>query len=503
MERALLEAKGTSATLQVFEDKVVLQHPKWTGKSDRAVFFNQISSVEFRNAEEVRNGYFRLVYPGADGGITPFNASSDEHTVVFDSSQQDAFRQVKELVESKMAARSSASVEPGNEKCPNCGAPNRLGSNACSYCGIRLASAQTATPIKTNVSNQQNEASVPVNTEPKAMPSKPKKLSGCLIVFLVFCGVFGFFIFLAAIVSIFGPDADKLVMTAQSELEARNYDKAIENYTHAIEIWDGESDHQYVKTEVEKELKRAQIAGSIEKLNQALVELRGGNLDAALELASAGQRYDPANKELEALVSQINASIVRRETEKHIEAATKAFEDGSMESAFQSVLAAAKTGNGDPKLNELRHRFRDLLKKEVDRLLEEVSEPLENWDAKQARGNVEKAAGLLPDDKAVVSAKKRLAQIADAISAIGEKPYVTLKGSVLCVTRYFNENLNDPDSVQYIEWSPVTHLYYRGQHYWAVRVKFRAKNSFGGYVIEEKVAWIQNDAVQFMTDYQH
>ncbi len=50
-------------------------------------------------------------------------------------------------------------------------------------------------------------------------------------------------------------------------------------------------------------------------------------------------------------------------------------------------------------------------------------------------------------------------------------------GSVSQVKRWFNENARDPDSLQFIEWSPVV----KTANGYKVRVKFRAKNGFGGY----------------------
>ena len=57
-------------------------------------------------------------------------------------------------------------------------------------------------------------------------------------------------------------------------------------------------------------------------------------------------------------------------------------------------------------------------------------------------------------------------------------------GSVSQVERYLkNEVLKDPDSYQSIEWSKVI----KTEAGFAVRHKFRAKNSFGGYVVDNYV----------------
>lgn len=56
-------------------------------------------------------------------------------------------------------------------------------------------------------------------------------------------------------------------------------------------------------------------------------------------------------------------------------------------------------------------------------------------------------------------------------------------GSVPCVKQYLEKNLNDPDSYESIEWSPVKD---NGDH-WIVRNKYRAKNSFGAKIIKNQV----------------
>lgn len=71
-------------------------------------------------------------------------------------------------------------------------------------------------------------------------------------------------------------------------------------------------------------------------------------------------------------------------------------------------------------------------------------------------------------------------------------------GSVRQVRWYLIDNLKDPKSCEYLEWSPVVRI----STGYAVRVKYRAKNSFGGYVIEEKIFALDfNGNVIVVTDY--
>lgn len=57
-------------------------------------------------------------------------------------------------------------------------------------------------------------------------------------------------------------------------------------------------------------------------------------------------------------------------------------------------------------------------------------------------------------------------------------------GSVLQVEQHLKRHLKDPSSLEVIEWGNVVAAPNNG---FIVRVKYRAKNSFGGYAIEQKV----------------
>lgn len=57
-------------------------------------------------------------------------------------------------------------------------------------------------------------------------------------------------------------------------------------------------------------------------------------------------------------------------------------------------------------------------------------------------------------------------------------------GSVRQVKRYLEDNLKDPGSLEVIEWSPISRRAGAG---YSVRCRYRARNSFGGYVVENKI----------------
>jgi len=60
----------------------------------------------------------------------------------------------------------------------------------------------------------------------------------------------------------------------------------------------------------------------------------------------------------------------------------------------------------------------------------------------------------------------------------------------------FNEYFNDPYSMRFVRWSPITKYSYQGTElFWAVSVKLRAKNVLGAYVLAEETYLIQKGKV--------
>ena len=62
-------------------------------------------------------------------------------------------------------------------------------------------------------------------------------------------------------------------------------------------------------------------------------------------------------------------------------------------------------------------------------------------------------------------------------------------GSVHQVERFLKKTLKDPKSFDAIEWSPVKKVNL-STHKFIVRCKYRAKNSFGGYVITNQLFYL-------------
>ena len=83
---------------------------------------------------------------------------------------------------------------------------------------------------------------------------------------------------------------------------------------------------------------------------------------------------------------------------------------------------------------------------------------------------------------------------------IGPKPQQSaMNGSVEVVDRYLRETLNDYQSAEYVEWSPVTPAKIDGESFWAVRLKLRAKNAFGAKILKDSYFVIRHDKVVSVT----
>lgn len=79
---------------------------------------------------------------------------------------------------------------------------------------------------------------------------------------------------------------------------------------------------------------------------------------------------------------------------------------------------------------------------------------------------------------------------------LGEKPKSSeWDGSVQPVKEYLKATLNDYSSSEFVEWSPVAVVRLKGKPYWAVRLKLRAKNAFGAYLLRDTYYFIQGGQV--------
>jgi len=106
---------------------------------------------------------------------------------------------------------------------------------------------------------------------------------------------------------------------------------------------------------------------------------------------------------------------------------------------------------------------------------------------------------LIARKKEAKTIHDRKVQLKNAEQELGPKPQNSAwDGSVRCVKEYLEQTLDDPSSVEYVSWSAVYVENINGMKSWAVRVKYRAKNALGAYVLKDEIALIKDNQVQVM-----
>lgn len=105
----MIEAKGINGQMNVGKGYVEITKKGALGfitqglKGSKKIAIKHISSVQFKKAGMITNGYLQFAFIGGQetkGGL--FNATQDENTVMFSKKQQPDFEAIKEFVESKI-----------------------------------------------------------------------------------------------------------------------------------------------------------------------------------------------------------------------------------------------------------------------------------------------------------------------------------------------------------------------------------------------------------------
>jgi hypothetical protein len=91
---------------------------------------------------------------------------------------------------------------------------------------------------------------------------------------------------------------------------------------------------------------------------------------------------------------------------------------------------------------------------------------------------------------------QKSARITAEILVLGPKPITSpWDGRVDAVVEYLRAHLNDYDSSEFVEWSAVKKIEIKGEPYWGVRLKLRAKNAFGAYLLRDTYYFIRQGNV--------
>lgn len=103
------------------------------------------------------------------------------------------------------------------------------------------------------------------------------------------------------------------------------------------------------------------------------------------------------------------------------------------------------------------------------------------------------AEALIQAEVASIEAERQ-----ELLAVVGPQPRRDpWTGGTVAVQRYLKANLKDPGSVEYLGWGAPAIVDREGEPYWKVRVRYRAKNSFGAQVVESQTFYLRNDTVLF------
>lgn len=104
-----LKAKGVNGQIELYSDKVCIKRKGVLSfltqglKGDKSIMLSSISSIQFRKAGMMVNGYIEFAFMGGQEtkkGI--FQATNDENSVMFSWLQREAFERIKDEIESRI-----------------------------------------------------------------------------------------------------------------------------------------------------------------------------------------------------------------------------------------------------------------------------------------------------------------------------------------------------------------------------------------------------------------
>jgi tetratricopeptide (TPR) repeat protein len=167
----------------------------------------------------------------------------------------------------------------------------------------------------------------------------------------------------------------------------------------------------------------------------------------------------------------------------------------------KALIGLAQEGIKDLRLSKKSNTWQTVVSggTHIQRDLDEAAgiEPLTSQE-QELRAEV---SSMIADaNLQIAEAERRIAEARRKAEELerrrGPSPgYMGIKEPVWPVKVYLESSLKDPDSLQYIDWSSAAPV----DDYWVVRCKYRAKNSFGGYVVEERLFYIQQSQVVKVT----
>jgi hypothetical protein len=114
-----MQFKGYNGLVELTDEKIIIKRKGLLSflnhgfKGDKTILIKSVTSVQFKRAGYVFNGYIQFAFSGgleAKGGLK--QATKDENTVVFTFRQNAQFSKLKEFVEQRMADQNRRTEAP-------------------------------------------------------------------------------------------------------------------------------------------------------------------------------------------------------------------------------------------------------------------------------------------------------------------------------------------------------------------------------------------------------
>lgn len=111
MSNAIMEAVGHNGQFELTDEVLRIRRKGALAfltqglKGDKEILISQISSIQFKNASMLINGYMQIAFLGGQEGKRGIGqAGGDENTVMFRVGQQPAFLALRDELQKRMAS---------------------------------------------------------------------------------------------------------------------------------------------------------------------------------------------------------------------------------------------------------------------------------------------------------------------------------------------------------------------------------------------------------------
>jgi hypothetical protein len=110
-----MEVKGMNGQIEIDDNWLTIKRKGGFAlvtqglKGDKRISIATISSVQFKSATSLTNGYIQFATSSGENAGGILSAGTDENSVIFQKKHQTEFEKLRDLIESKVVARANNS----------------------------------------------------------------------------------------------------------------------------------------------------------------------------------------------------------------------------------------------------------------------------------------------------------------------------------------------------------------------------------------------------------